>query len=391
MKKVFVLIFVFLFIVTRGSTQESSSLEDIEFINYTGPNDVIDSASAIRAIGIEIGKQIVQDKYSSLGNRDRYSVTHAISEETEPEKLNADIFYIGKDASVDHINNLRRIIAGYIEAAYSYSSDDADNISVYITAYNAVYRGQYDFFAAKYKNLVIENLTKENCGLSKNYTEWSGHSEIIIPLKKENKKYSVDSSVFDDRKVISYIEDIEIKEEIEKQLIRYKGLAFEGHIKGSFVTGELADFITALICVGAGLEYTLPVNLPIFDLGFSARAEGSVLLPKKDSLITKGFNITASASTFIRIPFFLGNATAALQPELSYGIALYNLISEYENVAPFYLDQIVSLGIGLRLSLPKVEKLELEFAPQCSLFFEKSNVIMQPGLRLGTVWHFATK
>ena len=398
MKKVFSIFCVFLGILTVAFAQESEAepaavevetenLEDVEFINYTGPNDVIDSVSAIRAIGTELGDQIEQETAALLGNQDRYAVVHAVSAE-ESEKLDADVFFIGKEASVDHITNLRRIISAYIEAAYSYTEEEADSLAVYITAYNAVYRGRYDVFSAKYKDTVMENLSEEDCGLSKNYAEWPGHSQIVIPLKKEEGKYFVDSSVFNDRKVIAYMNDTDV-EEVQK--IRYRGLAVGAYFKGSFVTGELAEYITAALGGGAGIEYTLPLNLPVMDIGLSVRAEAQGYLPAKGSIVKGGCDITFGAGAFLRIPFLLGKATAAFQPELLYGVVLHSLNADDEAVGSLYTDQIICLSAGLRLSMPKLEKLEIELAPQCTVITESTDVIWQPGVRLGAVWHFETK
>ena len=73
-------------------------------------------------------------------------------------------------------------------------------------------------------------------------------------------------------------------------------------------------------------------------------------------------------------------------PELA-----HSLNADAEDVASFYADQILCLSAGLRLSLPKLEKLELELAPQCSVILEQSDVIFQPGVRFGAIWHFETK
>ena len=75
----------------------------------------------------------------------------------------ADILFIGKDATVDHIKNLRRIISAYLSSAYGYSEKDADTLAVFITVYNAVYRGQYDVYNSKYKAVVVKNLSQDNC------------------------------------------------------------------------------------------------------------------------------------------------------------------------------------------------------------------------------------
>ena len=188
-----------------------TSTEQIEFINYTGPHKVIDSIAAIKAIGSTMGETIVPGQPSTVGNRQRYFVVHAI-DPSETSKLDADILFIGENASVDHIINLRRIISAYLSAAYKYSEKDADTLAVFITVYNAVYRGKYDVFSSKYKNVVMENLSQNNCGLSTTYKEWPGRSEIVIPLFDVNGGLStVDTSVISDTTVIDSMKEDEDK------------------------------------------------------------------------------------------------------------------------------------------------------------------------------------
>ena len=131
--------------------------ETIEFINYTGPHKVIDSLEAIKRIGSDMGKTIVPEKPSEVGNKNKYYVIHAV-DANEKGKLDADILFIGPDATVDHIKNLRRIISAYLSSAYGYSEKDADTLAVFVTVYNAVYRGQYDIYNSKYKSVVTKNL-----------------------------------------------------------------------------------------------------------------------------------------------------------------------------------------------------------------------------------------
>ena len=181
----------------------------IEFINYTGPHKVIDSIEAIRSIGSGLGVQIARDptKSISTSKNAKYYVIHAV-DANESGKLDADILYIGADATVDHITNLRRIISAYLTAAYGYSDKDADTLAVFITVYNAVYRGNLDTFKAKYKNVVIENLSADNCGLSVNYKDWPGKSEIVIPLYDVNGGLStVDTSVISDSSVVKSMKE----------------------------------------------------------------------------------------------------------------------------------------------------------------------------------------
>ena len=204
----------------------STGDQTIEFINYTGPHKVIDSIAAIKGIGSGLGKQIAEypSKSTSTNKNSKYWVVHAI-DENETGKLDADILYIGSNATVDHITNLRRIISAYLVSAYGYNEKDADTISVFITVYNAVYRGKLDTFKSKYKNVVIQNLTADNCGLSVTYKDWPGKSEIVIPLYdvKNGGLSTVDTSVISDSSVVkSMKEDDDKNVESRKEMVDIK-------------------------------------------------------------------------------------------------------------------------------------------------------------------------
>lgn len=182
----------------------------IEFQNYSGPHKVIQSAQSIKNIGSELGNKITPTEADSTGNSRKYYLVHSVEfNNKEDKKLNADVLYIGSDASVDHIDNVRRIISGYLTAAYGYSEKDADTLAVFITVYNAVYRGQYDTFAEKYKPEVMTNLSKENCGLAISYKDWPGKTEIVIPLfdVEEGGLSTIDTSVISDSSVIKSMKE----------------------------------------------------------------------------------------------------------------------------------------------------------------------------------------
>lgn len=152
----------------------------IEFINYEGPHDVIETAESIRGIGSRLGAAVAGGQARS-GEIGRYYVIHAV-DPSVPTGFDADIIVIGEGARVDHVKNLRRIVAGFLEGAYGYSAKDADTLAVFITIYNAVYRGNLDYFGAKYKPVVTRELTAANAGLSIRWDEWAGRSRIVIPL-----------------------------------------------------------------------------------------------------------------------------------------------------------------------------------------------------------------
>jgi hypothetical protein len=165
--------------VDSGELQEGQA--PVTFFNYEGPQSRIETRSQIRGIGFAAGAA-VRAGAANTGASGRYFVIHSVSD-SEGTKLDADILGLGAGAAVDHIRNLRLIIQGYLEGAYAYSERDAALLAEYITIYNAVFRGNWDFFVSRYKTPVIKNLTQENAGLSTRYDEWPGRSLIVIPLQ----------------------------------------------------------------------------------------------------------------------------------------------------------------------------------------------------------------
>ena len=227
MKKILSVFFVSLLISTNifalevdKTELQSTKSTTIEFISYTGPHKIIDSVEAIKGIGKSLGKEIAPSrdtsKTANLGNK--YTVIHAI-DENEIGKFDADIIFINKDANVDHITNLRRIISAYLVSAYDYSEADSDTLAVFITVYNAVYRGDLDSFKNKYKDVVVKNLSSNNCGLSVNYKDWPGASEIVIPLYdvKNGGLSTIETSVISDKKVVE-----SMKEDHHRPLPRWR-------------------------------------------------------------------------------------------------------------------------------------------------------------------------
>jgi hypothetical protein len=164
------------------STELREGQEPVTFYNYEGPQSRIETRAQIRGIGFAAG-QAVRAGAANTPTTDRYFVIHLAGGEPEGTKLDADILGLGADAAVDHIRNLRLIIQGYLEGAYAYSERDAALLAEYITIYNAVFRGNWDFFNSRYKTPVIRSLSPEKAGLSTRYDEWPGRSLIVIPLQ----------------------------------------------------------------------------------------------------------------------------------------------------------------------------------------------------------------
>lgn len=158
----------------------SAQGQAIQFINYEGPHAVIETAESIRGIGRALGRAVAAGAIRS-GEAGRYSVVHAV-DPAVPTGFDADIILLGEGARVDHVKNVRRIVAGFLEEAYGYSPADADTLAVFVTIYNAVYRGDMGYFGARYKPVVTKELSPSTAGMSIRWDEWAGRSRIVIPL-----------------------------------------------------------------------------------------------------------------------------------------------------------------------------------------------------------------
>jgi hypothetical protein len=184
---------------------ESARASNIVFVSYEGPSSRIDSLAEIKGIGAALGKAIAQagGAQARAGDDSRYRVVRAIDRSIK-EGLDADIVVLGPDSGVDHIRNLRWIIAGYLASAWGYSEKDAYTLATFVTIYNAVHRGDLAYFGSKYKKIVQRELSADNAGLALNYAEWPGKSRIVIPLSAGAKAGSlgaVDTGAVSDKKV----------------------------------------------------------------------------------------------------------------------------------------------------------------------------------------------
>ncbi len=157
-----------------------SGARKIEFVNYTGPLSIFQTDFDIRGIGRTLAERIssaaVVARYLL-----KYTAVHAV-DKAEPQKLSADIISLDKDAKVDHIDNVRRILSSYLERLYAYPRRDADLLALFTTYYNAAYRGNIGYFSGKYKTVVMSYLEPATAGISVKYYEWPGATQLVIPL-----------------------------------------------------------------------------------------------------------------------------------------------------------------------------------------------------------------
>jgi hypothetical protein len=133
----------------------------------------------------------------------RYQVIRAVDPSVKTG-LDADIIVLGPEAQVDHVRNLRWIIAGYLVAAWGYAEKDAFTLATFITVYDAVHRGDMKYFSSKYKDIVLKELAPETAGLALSYSEWPGKSRIVVPLSAgaaAGKLGAVDTGAVSDKAV----------------------------------------------------------------------------------------------------------------------------------------------------------------------------------------------
>nr|MQY77141.1 hypothetical protein [Spirochaeta sp.] len=196
----------------------------IEFINYTGEYKRIDTADEIKAIGWLLAASREQNglQGSFLG---KYSIQRAVDPE-EPDKFDADIISIDEDARVDHIDNVRRVIAGYLEASFDYTSEDARLLALFTTIYNAVFRGDLEYLSQKYKQVVTQHLSRENAGISTKYFEWPGASKMVIPLTEKAENGGLSSLSSSELTEESVIEELRTAEDMgledRKEMVEFK-------------------------------------------------------------------------------------------------------------------------------------------------------------------------
>ena len=188
---------------------EISKSKKVNFVNYTGQTSKSESVNEIKSIGHRLSYLMKSGKSGTLYRYNmKYSIIRALDKNSD--KFSADILFVDKDAKVDHIKNLRRIISSYLEGMYAYTTKEADAIAVYVTYYNAVYRGDLDYFSSKYSPAVMKYLTKKNAGISTVYSDWPGNTAIAIPLTEQNMRGEIENI---DTFAIS---DANVKREVSK-------------------------------------------------------------------------------------------------------------------------------------------------------------------------------
>jgi hypothetical protein len=208
-----------LFAQTGVNTDELNTAAGIvDFENNSNHPDVINTNDEIRQIGMLLAKNINDSqgkriKNIRIGALDRYSLIEVVGRPSE-DGLSADVIELGYNAGVDHIRNLRTIISGYLEYAYGYTQEEADELAVLITVYNAVNRKNINRFTKNYQKSVASRLDKNKVGLAVSFKEWPGKTQLVIPLYSpaQNDNYQIS--------VEAIVEEKEVKAALEKEVVK---------------------------------------------------------------------------------------------------------------------------------------------------------------------------
>ncbi|NIZ40289.1 P83/100 family protein [Entomospira entomophila] len=193
-----------LFVLVYASAQEvvreefiNVQTDDVQFENFQGVVINPNTVAEIRGIGRALANMAQMDgQIYRLG--DKYAIRESGNEELDG-LLSAAIIYVNPDALVENVRNLRLIISGYLEVRYGYSMEDADTLAYFLTFYNAIHRGDVDFFASRYKPEVMIDIDQSNAGLATSYNQWPGRTRIFIPLSFNNDPFlnEIDRDVID--------------------------------------------------------------------------------------------------------------------------------------------------------------------------------------------------
>lgn len=209
------LLFVTLFSVTLSALEvdvdEIYKSKKIEFINYEGRGGKFESVDQILSIGYQLAYSASKGSYNE---RFRYHMKYSVVRVDGSggmDKYSADIIFIDRDARVDHIKNVRRIISAYLEQLYNYTPEQARALALYTTYYNAIHRGDLDYFRSKYRDKVLDYITKDNAGIAIRYDQWPGKTALVIPLTAESKRGKIG-------KIDPFeISDEKVKQEVKKE------------------------------------------------------------------------------------------------------------------------------------------------------------------------------
>jgi uncharacterized membrane protein len=117
------------------------------------------------------------------------------------DKLGGDVLTLSNEFKANHINTIKRILSAYIQSSFSYDTKKSDILTFYVLYYNVMHRNNKNFFSEKYSKILTDDLVQESVGISVNYSEWTGKTQIVVPFIKnilKDKKTDLPLSELED-------------------------------------------------------------------------------------------------------------------------------------------------------------------------------------------------
>ncbi|MCB1176455.1 MAG: hypothetical protein KDK36_02645, partial [Leptospiraceae bacterium] len=155
--------------------KEIQDVEAVKFKNKTTKR----AAEETKALHEAIGKKLADMALENPDSIQSYKGVKVVRVSSDSKsKFSADIIYLDNSTRFGHIHSIQRILSGYIQNAFEYNEDKADILATYVIYYNAMHRGGVKYIKSKYSDEIIKRTSKSYLGISVNYKNWPGKTEI---------------------------------------------------------------------------------------------------------------------------------------------------------------------------------------------------------------------
>ncbi|MDX1960869.1 MAG: P83/100 family protein [Leptospiraceae bacterium] len=166
------------------SEKEIRKAKKVEFNNRVNEK----APSRYKVENEELGKEIAKNIQYDGNKQNEKSVVNASRIPPNGKELGADILVFTEKSKFGHINSIQRILSGYVQEAFRYSEKDSTLIAKYVLYYNAMHRNDLDYFQKRFNPSIKTLISKEGAGISTDYKDWSGNTEIVIPIETSSAK-----------------------------------------------------------------------------------------------------------------------------------------------------------------------------------------------------------
>ncbi len=185
-KKVFIFLVLFVLILESLFSQENPrvaeealKVEPIRFINRNNlPVDPKTQELQIR-LGNQLANEVLKNNQAQINQI-------IIKRYFDPnlENFGADVIILTEKTNFGHINSIERVIMGYLQTAFEYNFNQSKTLSELVVYYNARLRQNFNLIQASYSKDVLDNIDLKKAGIDRSYKNWSGKTQILIPLRK---------------------------------------------------------------------------------------------------------------------------------------------------------------------------------------------------------------